>query len=213
MWCFQFAGLEGPSQELSQVCVKLLGGALGRLTEGLTVIFSVLTLVGAQIVYWVLMSNFLFNTGEIIYGECRMCLSWKCGLILNTVALIYKLRGTALLCTVLSIHMSLIYLLSGIFLQIWWEHWVVFSLEVVKLHIGYFNIPADAVNGEIHSNKSKVLCPPNVTHRDLGGPDPSTFHRWWQQDLTVPMYLVVPFIFILNLRNAKIFTYFNSLGQ
>lgn len=42
---------------------------MGRVLEGLTVTFSVLTLVGAQVVYWVLMSNFLFNTGEIIYGE------------------------------------------------------------------------------------------------------------------------------------------------
>ncbi|XP_053638242.1 neutral amino acid transporter 9 isoform X8 [Cherax quadricarinatus] len=61
-------GLEGPSLELSRVCLQLLGGTLGRLTECVTVSFSVLTLVGAQVVYWVLMSNFLFNTGEVIYG-------------------------------------------------------------------------------------------------------------------------------------------------
>lgn len=51
------------------MCQQLLGGALGRVTEGLSVTFSVLTLVGAQVVYWVLMSNFLYNTGEVIYGE------------------------------------------------------------------------------------------------------------------------------------------------
>lgn len=66
------AGLEGPSLEFSQVCMQLLGGTLGRLTEGVTVTFSVLTLVGAQVVYWVLMSNFLFNTGEIIYGKLSL---------------------------------------------------------------------------------------------------------------------------------------------
>ncbi|XP_071546894.1 neutral amino acid transporter 9-like isoform X2 [Panulirus ornatus] len=131
-------GLEGPSLEFSQVCMQLLGGTLGKLTEGITVTFSALTLVGAQVVYWVLMSNFLFNTGEIIY---------------------------------------------------------------------------DALNGEIHNDSSSaLLCPSNATHEDLKDPDPTTFHRWWKQDLTVPLYLIVPFIFILNLRDAKIFTYFNSLG-
>ncbi|XP_053638234.1 neutral amino acid transporter 9 isoform X3 [Cherax quadricarinatus] len=131
-------GLEGPSLELSRVCLQLLGGTLGRLTECVTVSFSVLTLVGAQVVYWVLMSNFLFNTGEVIY---------------------------------------------------------------------------DAMNGEIHNDSSSMLlCPPNMTHDDLSIPEPSMFHRWWQQDLTVPFYLIIPFLFILNLRNAKIFTYFNSLG-
>ncbi|XP_045120971.1 sodium-coupled neutral amino acid transporter 9-like [Portunus trituberculatus] len=133
-------GLEGPSMELSQVCQQLLGGMLGRITEGLSVTFSVLTLVGAQVVYWVLMSNFLYNTGEIIY---------------------------------------------------------------------------DAVNGEIHDNSSQLLCPPNVTARGdtvHQQPDPTGFHKWWQQDFTVPLYLIVPFIFLLNLRDSKIFTYFNSLG-
>ncbi|ROT72766.1 neutral amino acid transporter 9 [Penaeus vannamei] len=132
-------GLEGPSLELSRLCWQLLGGTLGRLTEGLTVTFSVITLVGAQVVYWVLMSNFLFNTGEVIY---------------------------------------------------------------------------DTIHGEIHNDSSSaVLCPPNITNdENIKGPEPSEFHKWWQQDLTVPLYLLVPFVFVLNLRDAKIFTYFNSLG-
>ncbi|KAK7073348.1 hypothetical protein SK128_014297 [Halocaridina rubra] len=132
-------GVQGPNLEFSRLCYQLLGGPLGKLTEGLTVSFSVLTLVGAQVVYWVLMSNFLFNTGEVIY---------------------------------------------------------------------------DAVNGEIHNDSSNaLLCPPNVTgNADLTPVDPTIFHRWWQQDFTVPIYLIVPFIFIMNLRDAKIFTYFNSLG-
>ncbi|KAK3856281.1 hypothetical protein Pcinc_016879 [Petrolisthes cinctipes] len=134
-------GMEGASQELSRVCKQLVGGgALGRVLEGLTVTFSVLTLVGAQVVYWVLMSNFLFNTGEVIY---------------------------------------------------------------------------DMLQGEIHNDSSNaLLCPPNVTEQtgNFVAPDPVGFHHWWQQDLTVPLYLIVPFLFLLNLRDAKIFTYFNSLG-
>ncbi|XP_068222788.1 neutral amino acid transporter 9-like [Palaemon carinicauda] len=131
-------GIEGPTIELSRLCRQLFGGVAGKLTEGLTVSFSVLTLVGAQVVYWVLMSNFLFNTGEIIY---------------------------------------------------------------------------DVTKGELHNGSSNaLLCPSNETTVKQLTDDPSTFHRWWKQDLTVPLYLIVPFIFILNLRDAKIFTYFNSLG-
>ncbi|KAG7154503.1 Sodium-coupled neutral amino acid transporter 9-like [Homarus americanus] len=111
-------GLEGPSQELSRVCLQLLGGTLGKLTEGLTTQTS-----------------------------CE-----------------------------------------------------------VKF------IAEDSINGEIHNDSNTLLCPPNITLEDLTTGDPSEFHRWWKQDLTVPLYLILPFLFILNLRDAKIFTYFNSLG-
>lgn len=29
------------------------------------------SLIGAMVVYWVLMSNFLFNTGQFIYSELQ----------------------------------------------------------------------------------------------------------------------------------------------
>lgn len=79
----------------------------------------------------------------------------------------------------------------------------------------YVSLISDTVHGEIHNDSSSaVLCPPNITNdENIKGPEPSEFHKWWQQDLTVPLYLLVPFIFVLNLRDAKIFTYFNSLGN
>lgn len=74
---------------------------------------------------------------------------------------------------------------------------------------------SDTIHGEIHNDSSSaVLCPPNITNdENIKGPEPSEFHKWWQQDLTVPLYLLIPFVFVLNLRDAKIFTYFNSLGN
>lgn len=44
---------------------------MGRAVEGGAVLFSIVTLLGALVVYWVLMTNFLFNTGQIIHGQWR----------------------------------------------------------------------------------------------------------------------------------------------
>lgn len=80
----------------------------------------------------------------------------------------------------------------------------------------YYISATDVAKGEIHNDSSNaLLCPPNVTEQSMGlvEPDPVGFHHWWQQDLTVPLYLIVPFLFLLNLRDARIFTYFNSLGM
>ncbi|XP_023336957.1 sodium-coupled neutral amino acid transporter 9 [Eurytemora carolleeae] len=49
--------------EFSDLC----GLMLGKWAEILATIFSVLAVLGAAIVYWVLMSNFLFNTVEYIH--------------------------------------------------------------------------------------------------------------------------------------------------
>ncbi|CAL4117545.1 unnamed protein product [Meganyctiphanes norvegica] len=135
-------GLEGARLELSEVCRQLLGGALGKITEGLTVIFSMVTLVGAMVVYWVLMSNFLFNTGEMIHG---------------------------------------------------------------------------AVTGELNSTDDSLLCPPNNTDDSSVGKTnidaTDNFHRWWVQDETVPIYLLLPFLIICNLRNTSVLAKFNSLDS
>jgi len=41
---------------------------LGRWAEILSMIFSLIALIGGAIVYWVLMSNFLFHTVTFIHG-------------------------------------------------------------------------------------------------------------------------------------------------
>uniref|UniRef100_A0A7N8WU71 Neutral amino acid transporter 9 n=1 Tax=Mastacembelus armatus TaxID=205130 RepID=A0A7N8WU71_9TELE len=40
----------------------------GRFGQWSSLIFSMVSLIGAMVVYWVLMSNFLFNTGQFIYS-------------------------------------------------------------------------------------------------------------------------------------------------
>lgn len=50
--------------EFPDVCKYYLG-TFGKWSS---LIFSLVSLVGAMVVYWVLMSNFMFNTGEFIYN-------------------------------------------------------------------------------------------------------------------------------------------------
>uniref|UniRef100_A0A672M0S7 Neutral amino acid transporter 9 n=1 Tax=Sinocyclocheilus grahami TaxID=75366 RepID=A0A672M0S7_SINGR len=52
--------------EFPDVCKYYFGG-FGKWSS---LVFSLVSLIGAMVVYWVLMSNFLFNTGKFIYSEC-----------------------------------------------------------------------------------------------------------------------------------------------
>ena len=52
-------------EEFSDVCHHYLG----RWGHYLSVTFSLVALLGAAVVYWVLMANFLFHTGQFIYSE------------------------------------------------------------------------------------------------------------------------------------------------
>ncbi|XP_021950182.1 sodium-coupled neutral amino acid transporter 9 homolog isoform X1 [Folsomia candida] len=51
-------------QDFAVLCKRLLG----RWSQILALIFSVLTLLGATIVYWVLMSNFLYHTVDFLHS-------------------------------------------------------------------------------------------------------------------------------------------------
>lgn len=44
---------------------------LGRFGQMVSVLFSALSLLGASIVYWVLMSNFLYHSVKYLYGEMQ----------------------------------------------------------------------------------------------------------------------------------------------
>ncbi|KAJ1362688.1 hypothetical protein KIN20_022339 [Parelaphostrongylus tenuis] len=61
-------GAEPTLYELSDICGSLFGQR-GRI---LAVSFSVLVLTGAVLAYWVLMSNFLYFTGILLYAHCKM---------------------------------------------------------------------------------------------------------------------------------------------
>lgn len=57
-------GIGSSGVDFSIVCRHYLG----RWAEIVSVIFSVISLIGAAMVYWILMSNFLFHTVSFIYG-------------------------------------------------------------------------------------------------------------------------------------------------
>ena len=52
-------------QEFSEVC----GHFLGRSAKVLATVSSLVTLLGGAIVYWILLSNFLYNIVVFIYSE------------------------------------------------------------------------------------------------------------------------------------------------
>ena len=51
--------------EFNEVCEHYLG----RMGKYVSVASSLLALLGASIVYWVLMSNFLYNSVKFVHGE------------------------------------------------------------------------------------------------------------------------------------------------
>ncbi|RZC35815.1 sodium-coupled neutral amino acid transporter 9, partial [Asbolus verrucosus] len=57
-------GVIGQSGEVCDLCKALIG----RWAEILAKIFSLIVLVGANIVYWILMSNFFYNSVQFFYG-------------------------------------------------------------------------------------------------------------------------------------------------
>ena len=55
----------GDVLEFSDICKEYLG----KPGELIAILFSVGAIAGTIIVYWVLMSNFLFNSGKYIQGK------------------------------------------------------------------------------------------------------------------------------------------------
>ena len=51
--------------EFPDVC-KYYFGKFGQVSS---LVFSTVSLIGAMVVYWVLMSNFLYNTGKFVYSK------------------------------------------------------------------------------------------------------------------------------------------------
>lgn len=64
--CFCFVlGLMGQNLEVPDLCRMLLG----KWAEVIAKVFSLVVLIGANIVYWILMSNFLYNSVLFLYSK------------------------------------------------------------------------------------------------------------------------------------------------
>jgi len=62
--CAEETAKRGELLEFSDICKKYLG----KPGELIAVLFSLAAIAGSAIVFWVLMSNFLFNSGKYIEG-------------------------------------------------------------------------------------------------------------------------------------------------
>lgn len=67
-----FSGLVGQNNEVSDLCRMLIG----KWAEIVAKIFSLIVLIGANIVYWILMSNFLFNSVQFLHGRHKSKTTW-----------------------------------------------------------------------------------------------------------------------------------------
>ncbi|XP_030422327.1 sodium-coupled neutral amino acid transporter 9 isoform X2 [Gopherus evgoodei] len=137
--------------EFPDVC-KYYFGSFGQWSS---LLFSMVSLVGAMVIYWVLMSNFLFNTGKFIYNYVHD---------INITDLVPGTNG---------------------------------SNRVI--------CPGTA-NEDQRVNKSGLLP---FVHNTTGF---ELFEQWWSKSRTVPFYLIVVVLPLLNLKSPSFFAKFNILG-
>ncbi|CAL8352222.1 unnamed protein product [Merluccius merluccius] len=129
--------------EFPDVC-KYYFGKFGQLSS---LVFSTVSLIGAMVVYWVLMSNFLYNTGKFVYN---------------------------------------------------YEH----------------NIS----DPEFGTNIS-VICPYQSHNKTMevgissnNDTSDALFDFWWSKTNTIPFYLIILLLPLLNFRSASFFARFTFLG-
>ncbi|XP_073974835.1 sodium-coupled neutral amino acid transporter 9 homolog isoform X2 [Rhodnius prolixus] len=128
------------TDEISELTRSLLGAT----SELVSKTFSLIVLLGANIVYWILMSNFLYHSVHYFYS-------------------------------------------------------------VIK------HLPYDT--NENITSASGVYCPTNVlVSSNSSGDGDSLFTQIWSLDCTVPVFLALIIIPLLNFKSPTFFTKFNSLG-
>uniref|UniRef100_UPI00358FB59D neutral amino acid transporter 9-like isoform X1 n=1 Tax=Myxine glutinosa TaxID=7769 RepID=UPI00358FB59D len=132
-----------PEYEFTDVCEWYFG----RPGRGLVLAFSMIAICGALIVYWVLMSNFLYNTGKYIFDTVNG---------VNVTDIVPKYDGS-----------------------------------------------------------SPVICPtpPHMHNTSLSlKASLKTFSSYWHKQKTVPFYLIVLILPLLNFPSVNFFARFNNIG-
>ncbi|XP_036756227.2 neutral amino acid transporter 9 isoform X2 [Manis pentadactyla] len=135
--------------EYSDVC-KYYFGSFGQWSS---LLFSLVSLIGAMIVYWVLMSNFLFNTGKFIFNFIHQ--------INDTDTILSTNDSNPVIC------------------------------------------PSAGAGG--HPDNGSVIFSTNNTGLQQ-------FEKWWNKFNTVPLYLIVLLLPLLNFKSPSFFSKFNVLG-
>uniref|UniRef100_A0A4W4H2Y0 Neutral amino acid transporter 9 n=1 Tax=Electrophorus electricus TaxID=8005 RepID=A0A4W4H2Y0_ELEEL len=117
----------------------------GEFGKWLSLLFSMVSLMGAMVVYWVLMSNFLFNTGKFIYNY-------------------------------------------------------VHNINISDTEFG--------TNGT-----DKGGCFWNIScFKSIFDNSTALFNHWWSKTNSIPFYLIVLLLPLLNFRSASFFARFTFLG-
>ncbi|XP_067940782.1 neutral amino acid transporter 9-like [Watersipora subatra] len=160
------ASKAGQVLEFSDVCKEYLG----RIGEISSVMFSFVALLGAAAVYWVLMSNFLYNIVCFIYAETKESIPSSRYNSSNSY------HDPYINCTDENF-------LSG----------DDFS-EISSLHSWNWE--------DLHNGTS--VAPPN--------PSDVTFHNVWDLQKTVPFFLLVILVPLINFKSPTFLTKFNALG-
>ncbi|XP_059381355.1 neutral amino acid transporter 9 [Carassius carassius] len=135
--------------EFPDVCKYYFGG-FGKWSS---LVFSLVSLIGAMVVYWVLMSNFLFNTGKFIYNYVHN---------VNTSDT-FGTNGTD------------------------------------RVICPYPNLDPDGDRSTLQYSAGE-----NSTG--------AVFDHWWSKTNTIPFYLIVLLLPLLNFRSASFFARFTFLG-
>ncbi|CAL8381444.1 unnamed protein product [Arctogadus glacialis] len=128
--------------EFPDVC-RYYFGKCGQLSS---LVFSLVSLLGAMVIYWVLMSNFLYNTGKFIYNYAHNISDPDFG------------SNTSVICPY-----------------------------------------------QLHNSSMDISITSNNTSDAL-------FHFWWSKTNTIPFYLIILLLPLLNFRSASFFARFTFLG-
>lgn len=127
----------------------------GRVGQWSSLFFSMISLIGAMVVYWVLMSNFLFNTGKFIHNYVYH---------INTSDSEFGTNGT---------------------------------VSVVCPH------------PDLDSDENSTISQHYIMDN---GTDTALFDHWWNKTKTIPFYLIILLLPLLNFRSASFFARFTFLG-
>ncbi|XP_066507062.1 neutral amino acid transporter 9 [Hoplias malabaricus] len=138
--------------EFPDVC-KYYFGAFGQWSS---LLFSLVSLIGAMVVYWVLMSNFLFNTGKFIYNYVHN---------INMSDSEFGTNGTE------------------------------------RVVCPYPDL-------DPHRNRSSFTA----HYFSDNSTDTAVFDHYWSKTNTIPFYLIILLLPLLNFRSASFFARFTFLG-
>ncbi|KAJ0056920.1 hypothetical protein NL108_000723, partial [Boleophthalmus pectinirostris] len=155
----------------------------GKFGQWSSLLFSMVSLIGAMVVYWVLMSNFLFNSGQFIYNYVH-----NVSVSDNEFGTNGSDRGEDLnvfLCT------NIEYYMMYLILQ---------NLYFFAVICPFPNYP--------DSNSSSLIVDQNSNNSS----GDISFTHWWSKTHTIPLYLIVLLLPLLCFRSASFFARFTFLG-